>query len=172
MGFGAVRRSLVIGVVLALTLALVVGVYAYSRTSKPRPSSSACVIDGTYHLPSPEWTPGKLCTKDDPDFDGLRYPEQIPHCRRHVTEEKKRRVAERYGVNPAELSHYEVDHLIELNAGGSNDEENLWPQPLGPEDAAAKDHVEDETFHGLERGTMTQAEAVAEIKAWRPAACP
>ena len=142
-----------------------------AHQQRPSVESSACVIDGVYHLPNPAWTPGKLCSPTDPDFDGFRYGAHIAHCRRNVSHETKVAVARHYGVDPADLSHYEIDHLVELNAGGSNAEENLWPQPLGPEDAAAKDKVEDETFHALRDGRMTQDEAVTTIRAWRPAFC-
>jgi hypothetical protein len=169
----ALRTSLItLGLVVVLALTLYALGHGVLGGTSRMPAASSCVIDGVYHLPNPAWTPGKLCSKDDRDYDGERYSERIPHCRRNVSKETKVRVARRYGVDPADLSHYEIDHFIELNAGGSNDESNLWPQPFGPNDAAAKDRVEDETYHGLRDGTMTQDEAVAEIRAWRPGVCP
>jgi hypothetical protein len=45
------------------------------------------------------------------------------------------------GANPAD---YEVDHLIPLDLGGSNDITNLWPQPRKAQDWTAdkKDRLE------------------------------
>ncbi|MBI4500786.1 MAG: HNH endonuclease [Gemmatimonadetes bacterium] len=64
---------------------------------------------------------------------------------RHVTPATKRQVYDIYGAtrvgNPPEPSSCcEVDHLISLELGGSNDLENLWPQPYP--DAIEKDKVE------------------------------
>ena len=167
------RTSLIVfGLVVVIAIAIFAFGHGVFGGASRTPATSSCVIDGVYHLPNPAWTPGKLCSKDDRDYDGERYSERIPHCRRNVSKETKVRVARRYGVDPADLSHYEIDHLIELNAGGSNDESNLWPQPLGPDDAAAKDRIEDETYRGLRDGTMTQDEAIEKIRAWRAAGCP
>lgn len=64
-------------------------------------------------LPNPKYTPGisrasipalflyipsgKLCTPEDPYFEGYRYPCKIAYCTRHVTESLKRTVASYYG---------------------------------------------------------------------------
>lgn len=134
--------------------------------------SPECVDNaGTYHMPDPELTPGLLCTSKDPDFDGYRYPSHVAHCKRNVSSAEKDKVAKQYGgILRSDYSKYEFDHLIPLSAGGGNDVRNLWPQPLS--EAYEKDKVENEVYNGLKKGTMTQAQAVAKIHAWRPAACP
>jgi hypothetical protein len=110
-------------------------------------------------------TPGVLCTSHDPDFAEYRYPEKIAYCGRNISRDEKLRVAQLYGGIPeSEWPKYEFDHLIPLAAGGSNDVGNLWPQPLA--EAHEKDKVEDEVFHGMEAGTMTQAQAVQKIRDW------
>lgn len=123
---------------------------------------------GTCRLPDPVLTPGALCTPDDPDFDGRRYAEGVPHCRRHVTAAERDAVAKAYGVAKQDYHLYEFDHRIELAAGGSNARENLWPQILVP-DAHDKDRLEEQTFVAMRAGTMTQAEAVNRLLAWT---CP
>jgi hypothetical protein len=40
---------------------------------------------------------GKLCTPQDPYFEGHRYPCKLAYCTRHVTEALKRTVAAYYG---------------------------------------------------------------------------
>jgi hypothetical protein len=112
--------------------------------------------------------PGKLCTASDPNFDEFRYKEHIAHCRRNVPSSLRDAVADRYGVPSKDFRLYEFDHYIPLNAGGADDIDNLWPEPLA--EAHEKDKVELEISDGLSAGTMTQAEAIAKIKAWRPAA--
>jgi hypothetical protein len=126
-------------------------------------------VSGLWHLPNPEWTPGLLCSRQDPDFKELRYPSNIAYCARDVSMSEKDRVAALYGIPKSDYHKYEFDHFFPLNAGGSDDMRNIWPQPLS--EAHEKDKVEDEVYYGLKNGTMTQDEAVAKIRAWRPAIC-
>jgi hypothetical protein len=111
-------------------------------------------------------TPGALCSTTDPDFDGLRYPEQIVHCKRHLKDSTITSVARRYGIPRDDYDLYEFDHLIPIALGGSNAEANIWPQPLG--DAHEKDVLELRLYLSLKRGQITQKDAVAHILAWRP----
>jgi hypothetical protein len=74
-------------------------------------------------------TPGSLC--DHPTT--YRYPEQIPYCERNVNRELKEHIFQQYRnegfrLNPGDRSSYKIDHLIPLCAGGSNHQDNLWPQ--------------------------------------------
>jgi hypothetical protein len=52
----------------------------------------------------------------------------------------------RYGLPPGEHPDYEIDHLIPLCLGGSDDPSNLWPEPRGTIEpkwnAEAKDRLE------------------------------
>src|SRR6266511_4755762 len=113
-------------------------------------------------LPAPRLTPGKLCTPDDPTFAEYRYPEQIPYCRRKVSDSEKQRVADAYRISDS-WTGYEFDHYIPLSLGGANDDSNLWPEPHPSSDD--KDRLEQELFNELSRGDITQADAVAQIKA-------
>jgi hypothetical protein len=79
--------------------------------------------------PDAKLTPGRLCDRPD----SRRYPEQIPYCNRHVDPHLKDDVFREYRnsgyrLNPKDRAKYKIDHLIPLCAGGSNEEENLWPQ--------------------------------------------
>ena len=111
--------------------------------------------------------PGKICTPDDADFDGFRYPAHLAHCRRNVSAALKKQVAEAYGVPARDYHLYEFDHYLPLNAGGANAFDNLWPQLL--EEAKQKDVVEEEVYVKLKNGEIDQQEAIAIIKRWRPA---
>lgn len=111
-----------------------------TRAGVPTPASvptpepgAAChyrvAASGAY-LPDPACTPGAanpeltrevLCA---PGFSTRRY--------RRVTEAQKRAVFSRYGIAAHQAGEYEVDHLIALEDGGSNEAANLWPQPAGP----------------------------------------
>jgi len=135
----------------------------------PHPPAPCVDSAGIHHLPDPMVTPGFLCTATDPNFDGFRYPSHVAHCARNISGAEKDQVAQAYGIPKSDYSKYEFDHFIPLNAGGSDDPRNLWPQPLG--EAHEKDKVEDQVYYGLKNGTMTQDVAVAKIRAWRPAGC-
>lgn len=66
-----------------------------------------------------------------------------------------------YGYTDTELSHYEEDHLISLQLGGSPDDpRNLWPQPYeGTCGARVKDKVEGRLKKLVCNGTITLQEA-------------
>jgi hypothetical protein len=57
-------------------------------------------------------------------------------CIRNVSEDEKKAVYDAYGIPGGEHHGYcdvtqgcEVDHLISIEIGGSNEQTNLWPQP-------------------------------------------
>jgi hypothetical protein len=52
----------------------------------------------------------------------VRPPERL-------TEPVKKEIMAAYGISWSEARHYELDHLIELSAGGASDTRNLWPEP-------------------------------------------
>src|SRR5208282_1087672 len=63
---------------------------------------------------------------------------------RNVPESEKERVFAEYGITHHSPGEYEVDHLIPLELGGSNDIKNLWPEPYhGAWNAHIKDRLED-----------------------------
>jgi hypothetical protein len=87
----------------------------------------------------------------------------------HVTEEMRARVYAEYGLP---YGGDEVDHLIPLELGGSNDVKNLWPQPYScaqkalcgtnydPRPGAGeKDELENELHGEVCKGGMSLADA-------------
>jgi hypothetical protein len=114
----------------------------------------------------PDLTPGHLCDENNPDFDGLRYAEQIAHCKRAVSRSTKVAVAAEYGVAESDLHKYEIDHYLSLSIGGSNEPANLWP--LKKIVAREKSGFESMMFEKVKAGEWTQAEAIERLRAWRP----
>ena len=51
---------------------------------------------------------------------------------RNVTTSVKNKVYAEYGITSHYSGQYEVDHLISLELGGSNDISNLWPELASP----------------------------------------
>ncbi|KAJ3322039.1 chitin deacetylase [Boothiomyces sp. JEL0866] len=115
---------------------------------------------------NPKLTPGCLCTKSDINFQETRYKENIPYCKRNVATAEKQRVAKNYNVPQSSWSNYEFDHFIPLAIGGSDDDYNLWPEPLTADNSLAKDKVEEQAYQGMNSGTLTQKEAVQMILDW------
>ena len=94
--------------------------------------------NGKALLPDRKYTPGRVAIRDK----GRLCPHADTVARRHVTESMKRRVCQEYSVFRIDCTgaKYEIDHLIPLELGGSNDLRNLWPQPI--EQAREKDKLE------------------------------
>lgn len=91
-------------------------------------------------LPDPVKTPGDVVpglTSTDVCRPGYAK------AHRNVTDATKRAVCFAYGIKEGcPGPSWEIDHLISLTLGGSNDQKNLWPQPI--DQALVKDKVE---FH-------------------------
>jgi hypothetical protein len=86
---------------------------------------------------------------------------------RHVTTAMKTRVYHSYGIMSHAPGSYEVDHLISLELGGSNDIGNLWPEPyFGTNNAHDKDYWENELHRQVCNGSITLAAAQNAIVHW------
>jgi hypothetical protein len=78
---------------------------------------------------------------------------------RHVTESMRDRVYTEYGRTRGP-DCCEVDHLIPLELGGSNDMKNLWPEPDAPRPGwAEKDQLENELHAEVCTGKIPLADA-------------
>lgn len=109
--------------------------------------------------PDPKLTPGALC--DTPDR--YRHPEQIPYCERNVNSFTKEIIFSNYRrilgyrLN-SDRSNFKVDHFIPLCFGGSNNEENLWPQHISI--SAITDPIEAIGCEKLGQGKIKQKELI------------
>jgi hypothetical protein len=120
----------------ALLVALIFGVPGYAQ----KEATAHYAHHGPALLPDPEATPGDMVTTDAQTVCVRGYAQR----ERNVPLEEKRQVYALYGVHPAVKTVNgkrirtccEVDHLISLELGGSNDVKNLWPQPYLPRPGA------------------------------------
>ena len=86
---------------------------------------------------------------------------------RHVTESDRARVYTEYldsqktgACVDGSPSCCEVDHLIPLELGGSNDIKNLWPQPDNPRPGdGEKDQLENDLHARVCKGELSLADA-------------
>lgn len=86
---------------------------------------------------------------------------------RHVTTSMKTQVYHAYGIMSHKPGSYEVDHLISLELGGSNDFGNLWPEPyFGADNAHDKDYWENELHRQVCNGSITLSRAQYLIVHW------
>lgn len=92
---------------------------------------------------------------------------------RNVTRSTKRRVYAEYHAQD-KPGYAEVDHLISLELGGSNDQKNLWIEPYDlnvggvQEGALEKDRAENATHAAGCRDEITLADAQKQIvQDWR-----
>ena len=120
-------------------------------------------------LPNPAKTPGvvepkltqeRICA---PGFDTKSW--------RHVSAGLKNKVYRAYNMakdqgDCAIGRGCEVDHLIPLELGGSNDIRNLWIQPYSTKvwNATMKDSLENELHRLVCRGDITLEQAQQEIR--------
>jgi hypothetical protein len=121
-----------------------------------------------HQIPDPALTPGaarvvsvqELCTTST-------------KLVRHTSQALKLKIYKKYGLEPrtsAECSGpsgscYEVDHLIPLEDGGADVEQNLWPQVYdGPWNAHMKDRLENYAHQQICAGKLTIEEAQGLLK--------
>ena len=120
-------------------------------------------------LPDHTLTPGAIfsaVTKKDICTKG--YSKRA----RHVPDSEKDQVYEEYNMERHKSPcPCEVDHLISLELGGSNEIQNLWPQPYSGEwNAYMKDRLENWLNKQVCDGKMTLQEAQEAIRTdWKKA---
>jgi len=112
-------------------------------------------------LPDPLCTPGALdraVTSADVSSTICRTGGYTKSVRppASLTEPAKKVIMAAYGISWSQASKYELDHLVELNAGGASDYRNLWPEPNTFDTATPsafihndKDAVEAYIFHAI-----------------------
>lgn len=114
--------------------------------------------------PNTELTPGSLCDKPD----AKRYPEGIPYCNRKVGTGTKKEIIRTYDselgftVGEMDRKDFKIDHYIPLCMGGSNHEDNLWPQHKSV--YGVTDQLEQQACEKMAKGRLLQADAVVMIK--------
>lgn len=114
--------------------------------------------------PLTDLTPGSLCDRPD----AYRYAERVPYCNRDVDSSLKAEIFQEYRnegfrLDPSQRSSYKIDHLIPLCAGGSNREDNLWPQHKSVYEIT--DPLEPAACDAMKAGKIKQAEVVKLILA-------
>ena len=121
--------------------------------------TSGCQAQGA--LPDSGCTPGAIfasATKDQICQSG--YASSV----RNVPTSEKDQVYAEYGIASHYPGQYEVDHLVSLELGGSNDIANLWPEAASPTPGFhQKDQVENYLHDQVCSGAVSLQQAQVEI---------
>jgi hypothetical protein len=124
-----------------------------------RTKTSGCTVNGA--LQDTACTPGDIlpdATKDQICKSG--YASSV---RNVPTSEKNQAYAE-YSMTHHTTGEYEVDHLVSLELGGSNDISNLWPEAASPKPGFhEKDKVENYLHDQVCSGAISLQQAQIEI---------
>jgi hypothetical protein len=114
--------------------------------------TSVCHTRDHGRLPDPGCTPGAY-------YKGATHS---VICRsgysgsvRNVSETTKQAVYRAYGITQHSRATYEIDHLVPLEAGGSNSRANLFPEAATPKPGFhQKDRLENWAHDGICAGTL------------------
>ena len=111
-------------------------------------------------LPDLTCSPGAVLTTDIKTICTVGYTKTV----RDVSTATKKKVFKEYGILYSQHSNYEVDHIISLELGGSNDITNLYPESYTITNGArAKDKFENYLHRQICKGLMDIKEAQKEI---------
>lgn len=112
-------------------------------------------------LPDTACTPGDILTSATKGpICNPGYAQSV----RNVPDSEKNQVYAEYGIQSHRSGQYEVDHLVSLELGGSNDISNLWPELASPKPGFhEKDKVENYLHDQVCSGAITLKQAQIEI---------
>ena len=111
-------------------------------------------------LPDSACSPGAVLTTDVKTICVVGYTKTV----RDVSTATKKKVFQEYNIPWSTHSNYEVDHIISLEIGGSNDISNLFPESyLITNGARVKDKLENYLHKQVCNGSMSIDEAQREI---------
>jgi hypothetical protein len=114
---------------LAVWFTLLASAIAAAQTAHYRHNGPVVLNDLTV-------TPGQIDSTHDRAF--LCSSEFRTGSIRNLTQSTKWKVCDEYGIPRKECNkvNVEIDHLVPLEDGGTNDISNLWAQPRSPRPAA------------------------------------
>ena len=151
------------------TASILVGTVVHQVGSKPANAAllyteNQSITSFSQYEPNPNLTPGK----SDPSLtvQVLTAPGFTTSKYRNVPESEKKQVFHEYGFVEGHYTpgNYEIDHIISLELGGSNDIQNLWPEPYtGLWNAHIKDRLENKLNSMVHKNQISLQEAQFDI---------
>ncbi len=123
-----------------------------------RTKTSGCLSNQV--LPDSACTPGAILSTSTAVICVVGYTKTV----RNVPDSLRQEVFREYGIDYSLHSNYEVDHLISLELGGSNDIANLFPESYSIENGArVKDKFENYLHDQMCSGKISAQEAQRQI---------
>ena len=166
----------VLGLLAVLSLVLGGCEIKISGNGLPSPGITAVPTSGSAHFGKQTKTSGCAAHGGLPDSactPGAIFPnatvQQIctsgyASSVRNVPSSEKDQVYAEYGIRSHYAGQYEVDHLVSLELGGSNDIANLWPEAASPKPGFhEKDQVENYLHDQVCSGAMSLKDAQTQI---------
>jgi hypothetical protein len=109
--------------------------------------AAACIGVSSYaaaQLPSAFQTPGNKSRANEAQVCAAGFEESV----KPMAKWQRDQALERYGKRPEDFTG-ELDHLIPISLGGTNDPENLWPLPANKDMGPAQKKALDLKLHQL-----------------------
>ena len=174
------RRSTLSSLLTILILIVLLIWYRSSNSPRSTPPASGTPTPTVSHT-EPKWgvqtktsgcmahdgLPDSACTPSAIFPDATKEKICVPgYARsvRDVPQSLKNKVYNEYGITQHVAGQYEVDHLVSLQLGGSNDIANLWPEAASPKPGFhEKDSVENYSHDQICSGAISLKEAQIEI---------
>jgi hypothetical protein len=95
-------------------------------------------------LPSSFQTPGNKSKANEAQVCAADYEQSV----KPLAKWQREQALERYGKRPEDFTG-DLEHLIPLSLGGTNDPDNLWPLPASKEMGPEQKHALDAKLHEL-----------------------
>jgi hypothetical protein len=113
----------------------------------------------THLIPDSRLTPGAVIALKETEVCSVAPPKV-----RFISAALGEKVFQEYGISRPRPRAYEVDYLIDPELGGSNDLQNLWPEPYSATwNARVKDALEDRLHELVCSGGISLSVAQREI---------
>lgn len=160
------KMSIQISIVTILFIASLFFLHSYlqSRQNVSTEGMSQTTVENLisqHAIPDPTISPGMALP--DVTAEMVSKPGYATSVR-NVPESEKRRVYAEYGIASHQSGEYEIDHIISLELGGSNDIRNLFPQSYhGAWNAHMKDKLENKLHEMVVHHEITLQQAQYDI---------
>jgi hypothetical protein len=143
--------------IIAVLILLIFGATSSFADYGVQAKTSHCIASV---LPDPACSPGAVLTTDIKTICKVGYTATV----RNVSTATKKKVFQEYDIPYSEHSNYEVDHIISLEIGGSNDISNLFPESYTIHNGArVKDTFENYLHKQVCAGKISITDAQYEI---------
>jgi hypothetical protein len=143
-------------------LALLIGRPLRSLLSAHSPISAAASVEGGIE-PDPKLTPGATRQVSIHDVCAMPHEEVVVD----VPNALREKILQEYGILENRGADYEIDFLISPGLGGTEDVQNLWPEPYASDawNAHVKDELEEHLHELVCSGKLELTKAQKDISA-------